>query len=89
MTAANVISLHGVKAWLDKATAAGGEMRGGDALKAYRRHAGLAAKEMTSAELRDILTGILGEKVVQRRTSGFVVLGLQLKTVKASHAAVI
>jgi hypothetical protein len=85
----NVIPLHGVKAWLDKATAAGGEMRGGDALKAYRRHAGLAAKDMGSAELRDILTGILGEKVVQRRTSGFVVLGLQLKTAKASHAVVI
>src|SRR5712671_2144015 len=38
LTAPNVIPLHGVKAWLDKATAAGGEMRGGDALKAYRRH---------------------------------------------------
>ena len=55
---------HSVKTWLAKATSAGGEMRGGDGLKSYKRYAGRMAKDMTGAELRDILTEILGEAVV-------------------------
>jgi hypothetical protein len=86
---ANVVPMHSVKAWLDKSTAAGGEIRGGDALKAYKRWAGHAAKDMTSAELRNILTGILGDNVVQQRTSGYVVIGLQIKASKADNVAVL
>ena len=44
----NVVPLgaakHSVKAWLDNATVAGKEMRGGDALKNYKRYAGRMAK---------------------------------------------
>ncbi len=46
--AANVVQLearrHSVKAWLDGTTVAGGEIRGGDALKAYKRWADSVAK---------------------------------------------
>jgi hypothetical protein len=40
---------HSVKSWPDKATVTGGEMRGGQALKAYRRYAGRMASNMTRA----------------------------------------
>jgi hypothetical protein len=41
VAASNVVHLdaakHSVKSWLDKATIAGGEMPGGEALKAYKQ----------------------------------------------------
>jgi hypothetical protein len=80
--ASNVVPLdaarHSVKAWLDKATVTGGEILGGQALKAYKRYAGRMAKDMTGAELRGILTEILGEEAITQRTSGYVVLGRSL-----------
>jgi hypothetical protein len=78
-----------VKSWLDKATVAGGAMRGGEALKAYKRYAGRMAKDMTSAEFRDILIGILGEEMLVWKTSGYTVKGISLKTkIAAPHAAI-
>jgi hypothetical protein len=50
-----------VKSWLDKATTAGGEMRGGEALKTYKRYAGRMAKEMKGSELQALLAEILGK----------------------------
>ncbi len=77
---ANVIPLskHSVKAWLDGATQGGGDLRGGEALKAYKRWAGREARDMKSEELRAILTGLLGE-AVETRTSGYVVRGISLR----------
>ncbi len=91
--AANVVHLdaakHSVKSWLDKATVTGGEMRGGEALKAYKRYAGRMAKDMTGAELRDILADILGNGAIVQRTSGYIVQGVSLKAQQAtSHAAI-
>jgi hypothetical protein len=66
----------------------GGEMRGGAALKAYKRYAGRMTSNMSGAELRDILTEILGEEAVIQRTSGYIVQGVTLKCKAAtSHAA--
>jgi hypothetical protein len=80
---------HSVESWLDMATVAGGEMRGGEALKAYKRNAGRMAKDMTGAELRDILTEILGQDAITQRTSGYIVQGVTLKAqVAAPHAAI-
>ncbi len=83
---ANVIPLdaakHSVKAWLDRSTATGGEMRGGEALKGYKRYAGHMAKTMTSGGLRAILSDLLGPDAVETRTSGYVVRGVQLKDMK-------
>jgi hypothetical protein len=68
----NVVQLdaarHSVKSWLDKATVAG-EMRGGETLKAHKRYAGRMAKDMTAAELREILTDFLGNAAVVQRFS--------------------
>ncbi len=79
---ANVVPLdahkHSVKAWLDGATQGGGDLRGGDALKSYKRWAGRMAQNMTAGELRAILTGLLGE-AVEGRTSGYVVRGISLR----------
>jgi hypothetical protein len=55
-------------------------VRGGDALKAYKRWAGPVAKGTESAGLRGILEELLGNAAVVQRTSGYVVSGLSLKT---------
>jgi hypothetical protein len=70
---------HSVKSWLDKATVTGGEMRGGEALKAYKRYAGRMAKDMKGSELQALLTEILGQGAVIQRTSGYIVQGVALK----------
>ncbi|WP_127078315.1 hypothetical protein [Rhodomicrobium lacus] len=82
---ANVVTLdahrHSVKAWLGEATVAGGEMRGGEALKAYKRWAGRMADSVDAAQIRSILAELTG--AVERRNSGFVVRGLSLRTASA------
>ncbi len=69
-----------VKAWLDTATMAGSQLRGGDALKSYRRWPERLTKDIDSAQLRKILAGILGAERIVARTSGYIVQGLQLRT---------
>jgi len=64
----------------NKIMAAGGEMRGSDALKSYKRWAGKAAKAIKSADLRRILTGLLGADRVVSRTNGYVVKGIQVRS---------
>jgi hypothetical protein len=80
--ASNVVRLdaarHSVESWLEKSTAAGGEIRGGDAFKSYKRYAGRMASNMSAAEFKDILAEVLGEETVVQRTSGYVVLGRSL-----------
>jgi hypothetical protein len=87
----NVISLdivrHSLRAWLDEATVPGGEMRGGEALKAYKRCAGRVAKDMKASEFRQLLTALLGPGAVEKRTSGFIVRGLQLRAAETREAA--
>ncbi len=51
---------HSVKVWLDGATVAGGELRGGDALKSYRRWARKMCQDADPAEFRKHLGCILG-----------------------------
>jgi hypothetical protein len=58
---------HSVKSWLDKATVTGGEVRGGAALKAYKRYAGRMAKDMKGSELQALLAEILGQGAVMQR----------------------
>ena len=70
---------HNVKTWLDTATVAGSHLRGGDALKSYKRWHG-RLKDIDAAQLRKILAGILGAERVIARTSGYVIQGLQLRT---------
>ena len=80
----NVVHLNpvktGLRAWLESATVEGTEMRGGDALKAYKRHAGRPATDMTAGEFRQHLTDILGSGAVVARNSGYVVRGLELRS---------
>ena len=64
-------------------------MRGGEALKAYKRCAGRMAKDMKDSELQALLMEILGQDAVTQRTSGYFVQGVSLKAQQASHAAVI
>ncbi len=89
---ANVVPLdahrHSVKAWLDGATVAGGMLRGGEALKAYKRFAGRMAKDVTGAELRSIMEALL-PGAVEPRNSGFVVRGLQLRTAPAAFQSAV
>jgi hypothetical protein len=59
-------------------------MRGGEALKAYKRYAGRMAKDMTGPELRNILAEILGPGAVIQRTSGYIVQGVSLKAQQVS-----
>jgi hypothetical protein len=60
-----------------------------EALKAYKRYAGQMAKDVTGAELRDILREILGEEAVIQRTSGYIVQGVTLKVQQATpHIAI-
>ncbi|MGO9543607.1 MAG: hypothetical protein ACLPPF_02275 [Rhodomicrobium sp.] len=76
---------HSVKAWLDGATQGGGELRGGEALKAYKRWAGRTATDMTAKELRSILTALCGS-AVEVKTSGYVVRGISLRAAGATQA---
>lgn len=80
---------HSVKSWLDGATQGGGELRGGEALKAYKRWAGRTATDMTAKELRSILTALCGS-AVEVKTSGYVVRGISLRigTAAQTKAAV-
>jgi hypothetical protein len=50
-------------ACFDKATVPRTEMRGGEALKAYKRYAGRMAKDMKGSELA-LLAEILGQEAV-------------------------
>lgn len=77
---------HNVKAWLDAATVAGGQLRGGDALKSYKRWPERLAKDIDSAQLRRILSGILGAERIISRTSGYVIQGLQLRAALPARA---
>lgn len=86
-SAANVIPLnlrrHGVEAWLRTATKRGGELKGGEAFKAYQRWPE-ADKTMTAPELRAILASIYGEALAPKN-SGYVVRGISLRTAAASE----
>jgi anti-anti-sigma regulatory factor len=75
---------HSVKIWLDRATAAGGELRGGDALKSYRRWARKLGQDADPAEFRKHLASILGPGRIMPRTSGYIVRGIQLRGVLES-----
>ena len=83
----NVVRLdaakHSVEAWLKQATVAGGELRGGEALKSYKRYAGTMGQGIKPGDLRQILAEILAETkrsaAIEARTSGYVVRGVQLK----------
>ena len=72
-----------MESWLKQATVAGGELRGGEALKSYKRYAGEMAKEMKPGDLRQLLAEILAETkgaaAIEARTSGYVVRGKQLR----------
>jgi anti-anti-sigma regulatory factor len=70
---------HSVKVWLDGATVPGGELRGGDALKSYRRWAEKMGQDVSSAEFRKHLAAILGSGRIAPRTSGYIVRGIQLR----------
>ncbi len=83
---ANVVPLrkHSVEAWLTSACEPGGELRGGEALKAYKRFAKDA--QMTAGELRSILAQIHGDALAAR-SSGYVVRGISLRASAASQKA--
>ncbi len=68
-----------VKAWLDASTVGGGELRGGDALKSYRRWAGKIAEVGDATLFRANLAAILGADRVISRKSGYVVRDIQLR----------
>jgi len=70
---------HSVKVWLDGATISGGELRGGDALKSYRRWAKKMCQDADPEEFRKHLSGILGAGRIVPRTSGYIVRGIQLR----------
>ena len=78
----NVVPLnlrrHSVEAWLRSATRKGGELKGGEAFKAYQRWPE-ADKGLTAPELRAILAAICGEALAAR-CSGYVVRGISLRT---------
>ena len=83
----NVVSINAaknsVKGWLNANTVAGGELRGGEALKAYKRYAGGMGQGMKPGDLRQILAEILGAGAIEARTSGYVVRGVQLRIAAA------
>ncbi len=87
----NVVELNAtqrsVKGWLDSATVAGGDLPGGEALKAYKRYAGPSVKDMDRDTFRKLLTDILGEERIYTRTSGYTVRGLSLRAAIAKKAA--
>ncbi len=70
---------HSVEAWLSTSAVAGGALRGGDALKSYKRWAGRSAQDLDAARLRQLLTAILGGDRIVTRTSGYVIIGIQLR----------
>lgn len=70
---------HSVKVWLDGATVTGGEVRGSDALKSYRRWAKKMCQDADSEEFRKHLTGILGPSCIVPRTRGYIVRGIRLR----------
>ncbi|MGA7328487.1 MAG: hypothetical protein WBX25_29355 [Rhodomicrobium sp.] len=78
----NVVKLDAarksVERWLDTA-GKGGEMRGGDALKAYKREAGSAGANMSADKFQSLLVEILGADAVVRRASGYVIVGRSLR----------
>jgi hypothetical protein len=91
----NVVRLtdrRSVDTWLNRCTksTAGGEVRGSEILRAYKRW-GEADANMTAPAMRALLTSILGEGRITARTSGYAVLGLTLRSsqVQAKKAAVI
>ena len=91
LPASNVVHLdaarQSVKTWIDRSTTTGGPgIRGGDALKAYKRYAGRMAKDMTGAELRGILTEVLGRHAIAQKTSGYVIAELALTAAAAAPA---
>jgi hypothetical protein len=79
----NVVKLDAVRKtaqqWLDNATDNCGEMRGGDALKSFKRCAGRAAANMTAEEFQALLTDILGADAILKRSSGYIVRGRSIK----------
>ena len=70
---------HSVKVWLDCATIPGGELRGGDALKNYRRWARKMGQDADAADFRGHVASILGAARIVSRTSGYIVQGIQLR----------
>jgi anti-anti-sigma regulatory factor len=70
---------HSVKVWLDAATTSGGEIRGCDAMKSYRRWAKKMCQDADPDEFRRNLAGIIGAGCIVPRTSGYVVRGIQLR----------
>jgi len=68
-----------VQAWLYASTVTGAELRGGDALKSYRRWAKESAPLPGPAEFRATLAAILGAGRVIPRTSGYAVKGIKLR----------
>ncbi|MGO8781020.1 MAG: STAS domain-containing protein [Rhodomicrobium sp.] len=72
-----------IKAWLETSTIAGGELRGGDALKSYRRWAGKIAEAGDKAWFRANLAAIVGADRVIARNSGYVVKGIELRRLAA------
>jgi hypothetical protein len=75
----NVIKLdtsrNSVERWLES-TNGDGEMRGGDALKAYKRSGG---GRLSAEEFQDILTDILGTDAIVKRSSGYIIRGGSLR----------
>jgi hypothetical protein len=90
----NVIPLnaekHSVQAFVRRKTiaVAGGEARGGDLLQAYKRYAGPVGRHMTAPQFRAILTDLRGQRAIKKRTSGYAVLGLQLKSASKAQSRV-
>lgn len=64
-----------VEHWLDSSTSGWGEMRQGDALKAYKR----AGERITADEFQAIIIEILGKEAVVKRASGYVIVGRSLR----------
>jgi anti-anti-sigma regulatory factor len=73
-------SSHSVKVWLDAATVSGGEIRGSDAFKSYRRWAKKMCQEADPAEFRKNLTCLLGADRIVPRRNGYVVRGIQFRS---------
>ncbi len=73
-------SSHSVKVWLDAATVSGGEIRGSDAFKSYRRWAKKMRQEADPAEFRKNLACLLGADRVVPRRNGYVVRGIQFRS---------
>jgi anti-anti-sigma regulatory factor len=77
--AADAATRDSVQAWLHASTVTGGELRGGDALKSYRRCAKKSGPIVDSGEFRKLLAVIVGVGRVIPRTGGYIVKGVQLR----------